>query len=184
MASCPTNFHRFSREFSELVKDSFDSVIYSSLFLNPIDLPLPNHHDALAERETFGEFRFLANQVEVFIAGEFQRDDGQLVVCFEFAVGPDSFAQVEGLARNLAHLTSRRLNRREFFGLAQLLLIFAEALTASRPADGKTVIVSVTEEVVAGLGAPWAEYYPGHSLQSAQTRQRLRPPGSRTRYDV
>src|SRR6266542_5060235 len=107
-----------------------DSWPADSLLLNLVDLPFPHDHDALTEREAFCEFRLLASQVEVFVAGEFQLNDGQFGLGFEFAVGPDPVAQVEGLARDLANLT--RWTRRpghsgEFFGFAQLFFIFAES---------------------------------------------------------
>src|SRR5215470_19502279 len=75
------------------------------LFFDLIDLPLPNDHDALAEREAFGEFRLPPRQVEVFVAGEFQLNDWQFGVGFEFAVGPDPVAQIKGLAGDIANLT-------------------------------------------------------------------------------
>src|SRR5215204_4973934 len=96
---------------------------------HPVDTPVVDDHDALAEREEACELRLALDEREVLVAAELDRRLGQLRVRLELGVRPHAVAQVEGLVADLAHGQGGRALVR-----AQRVLLRAVALAL---ADGQ-----------------------------------------------
>src|SRR5437588_5801740 len=82
-------------------RSRFCNPVCLRLTVHPVDAPLVDDHDALAEREEACELRLALEQVEVFVAAEGERRLGQLRFGLELRVNPDALALVEGLVADL-----------------------------------------------------------------------------------
>ncbi len=174
-----------------------DFVIHSQLFLHSIDLPFPHYHYALAEREALRKFRFLSYQIEVFIAGELQRDYRQFASALNslssrllredrrFCLQPD---ESDSLNQNPKSCRVYRLC------LTRLLFAELYRILSGDTAYGQMTVLAMEVRL---LGALLLERSWGHlvaccapeppkppKFPSGELDDLLAIPGSRTRYDV